>query len=85
MNKNADEVTSLAQNKGTQFGTEMLWYRTEIPDAGMPMPSHKYISLFMSSLFEIISAIAHSQNIRDPFLLFRCYQQYFFSPHIFRQ
>jgi hypothetical protein len=59
----------------------MLWYRTEIPDAGMlmpaalasiPMPSYEYISLFMSSLFEIISIIAHTQNIRDPFLLFRC-------------
>jgi hypothetical protein len=27
------------RNKGTQSGTEMLLYRTEITDVGMPMPA----------------------------------------------
>jgi hypothetical protein len=27
-------------DKGNQFGTGMLRYRTEIQDAGMPMPSY---------------------------------------------
>jgi hypothetical protein len=39
MNKNVDAGTSRYRNKGTQSGTGMLRYRTEIHDAGMPMPA----------------------------------------------
>jgi hypothetical protein len=39
INKNADAGTSPVQDKRTHSGTGMLCYRTEIQDAGMPMPA----------------------------------------------
>jgi hypothetical protein len=49
------------RNKGTQSGTGLLWYRAEIPDAGMlkpaasalmPMPS--YVTLYGAVDFLIV-------------------------------
>ncbi len=37
MNNYADPKPIRYRNNGFQSGTGMRWYRTEIPDAGMPM------------------------------------------------
>jgi hypothetical protein len=58
-NKNTDAGTIRYQNKGTQYGTGILWYWTKIQDAGMPMPAASTtmaMPSYVISLIEINTA-----------------------------
>jgi hypothetical protein len=43
------------RNKGSQSGTGMLWYRTEIQDAGMLMPAASTLMPMPSYAFEALN------------------------------